>query len=297
MYSWYTNALIIESVNSCVYTYTFTFVYTIYVCIQLIQIILLYSHTIPLVTPWPGIFGLWDTSLSGNMCPCILVSTITLTLWQFWRWTFAPKSTVGIDPSAQDGKNHAVVLLYKWATGQWFQCTFHYISFPWANRMVWMLNLQCFGHILELNQALLDVKTPLHYFNPSIRCCLCWYLIWKSLQTALGSSARSGWQRTRWNCLWAWWSIAFFDDWHGLALHCPPLKLYMSLVHIYSKHCTERTFTIPDVIMSLEKVVCFDRERMAMQNISKHGPRTCCYDFGVDSRYKTHGEGTLAIGN
>ena len=205
---------------------------------------------------------------------------------------------------AQDGQNHAVVLLYKWASGQWFQCTFNYLykfSFcqrwfvclclciPWANQMVWMLSLQCFGHILELNQMLLDVKTVLHYFSLSIRCCLCWYLIWKSLQTALGSSARSGWQRTRWTCLWTWWSILVFvfGEWHALALHSPPLISFiiMSLAHIHSILCTEKMTRIPDAIMPLEKVVCFDREPMAMQNLVILGLRTCCDDFGMNTKH------------
>ena len=209
VYSWCTSALIIQSVHSCVYIYIYILYtvcrYTVYVCIHVIQIILLYRHARPLVIPL-GHISIWQY-VPVHSC---LYDYIPWLCGNFGGEHLPQKALLGIDHFAQDGKNHAVVLLYKWATGQWFQCTFHYISFRWANRMVWMFNLQWFGHILELNQTLLDVKTPLHYFNPSIRCCLCWYLIWKSLQTALGSSARSGWQRTRWNCLWAWWSITCF---------------------------------------------------------------------------------------
>ena len=206
--------------------------YTVYVCIHVIQIILLYRHARPLVIPL-GHISIWQY-VPVHSC---LYDYIPWLCGNFGGEHLPQKALLGIDHFAQDGKNHAVVLLYKWATGQWFQCTFHYISFRWANRMVWMFNLQWFGHILELNQTLLDVKTPLHFISihPSgVVFAGTWF---ERACRPLWAVAPEAGGREQDETVYELDEVSHvFGAWHGLALHCPPLNVYMSLVHIYSKH-------------------------------------------------------------
>lgn len=177
------------------------------------------------------------------MCPCILVSTIILTLWQFWRWTFAKKNCLGLIISLRTERIMQWCSYINGPLGSDFSAvfiSFHHISFRWANRMVWMLNLQCFR--ISWN---------------SIRHCWMWKLLCIISIHPSGVVFAGTWFERACRPLWAVAPQAggreqdetvyeldevshVFGDWHGLALHCPPLNVYMSLVHIYSKHWLKR---------------------------------------------------------
>ncbi len=75
---------------------------------------------------------------------------------------------------AQDGQNHAVVLLYKWASGQWFQCTFNYLyKFSFCQR--WFVCFLCaFHEPIKWYECL--VCSVLDISWNSIRCCWMWKL-------------------------------------------------------------------------------------------------------------------------